>query len=111
MNEISILQGESINWEFFYADSEGTPMNIEYYVVTIAARERLGAKRLLFSYSTDVNEEITKTDIVNGATNVVIKDTTSFKPGKYILEMKYTHDSGMVSKPDQVLLTIHEGIS
>lgn len=111
MNELHLIQGESVNWEFVYADSEGTPMDITYYNVVIAAREHLGTRKSLFRYETNVDIGVmTKKDAANGVTAVTIKDTTGFTPGKYVLEMAYVHGSGNVSKPDQVFLHIHEGL-
>lgn len=112
MNELSVLQGESINWQFSYTDQNGTPLDITYYTVYIAAAEEFGTKKLLFKYDTVSNPDVIVKDSGSiGMTNVTILDTTGFTPGKYILEMAYKNTvSGMTSKPDQVRLKIEKGI-
>ena len=112
MGELKLLQGESINWQFQYTDQEGSPMDLQYYDVYIAAAEEFGAKRELFKYSTITNPEVViKSDTEIGVTNVVIPDTTGFKPGKYILEMAYKNRvAGLTSKPDHVRLIVERGI-
>ena len=111
MGELLLLQGESINWQFQYTDQEGSPMDLEYYTVYIAAVEELGTKALLFKYDSDSAPEVVIKTADIGVTNVVIPDTTQFKPGKYLLEMAYKNRiAGITSKPDHVRLIIEKGI-
>jgi len=112
MGELVLLQGESINWQFQYTDQEGVPMDLQYYEVYIAAREELGTLKELFRYNSVANPTVViKSDSEVGVTNVVVPDTTGFKPGKYLLEMAYKNTvAGLTSKPDHVRLVIKKGI-
>lgn len=112
MGELVILQGESVNWQFLYTDQEGTPLDIEYHTVAIAAVEEFGLRKLLFKYDTINDPSIIEKEVdVLGTTNVRILDTSTFKVGRYLLEMSYKNTvTGMITKPDQVRLIVEKGI-
>lgn len=107
MNRLEIIQGESIDWDFQYADDEGTPIDITNYLICISAKKAQGRAMLFIKR---LNDGITITDGINGKLNLLIIDTTKFKPGEYIVEASYIHPSGAVRKPFQIDLLIIEGV-
>ena len=109
-NRIRLYQGESIDWEFIYADSEGTAIDITDHEIIISAKRRGSSNALLFRY-TSADNEVTKVDAINGKTNVLILDTSSFRSGEYILGIAYKNKRGITSVPDQIILEVLDGVN
>ena len=89
--------GDSISWKIKYMQSDNiTPVDLTGYTIDIDAYHKV-TKALLFNVSTNditSNQYVSVDSVSSGEFIVVIKDTSEFIAGDYLVDIEYTDIQG-----------------
>lgn len=91
---------EILDIDIVCIDKAGNTVDLTNKVVHIVATERLGTRKVLFKYRSDIDNQISITDIVNGAINLTVLNTTGFTSVDYLIEVAYVDTNDYVVKLD-----------
>lgn len=94
---IKLKVGDSIRWGISYKQADGiTPVNLTGYTIDVDAYNKESGD-LLFNVGSDVSTQNTYIDIPDrtlGAFNIIVKDTSAFPVGSYLVDIEYTSADG-----------------
>lgn len=103
--------GDSIRWPVTYKQADGiTPINLTGYTIDVDAYNK-ETNALLFNVVSTVpsaNMYIDLTNIVAGQYVVVIKDTSIFTVGDYLVDIEYTSADGFKISSKSFELKVRE---
>ena len=88
--------GDSIRWNIAYKQSDNvSPVNLIGYTINVDAVNKAN-KSILFNIasSTPTSNQYITIDAIAGTFTVVIKDTSSFVPGVYNVDIEYITADG-----------------
>lgn len=90
---IKLKIGDSIRWAVSYKQSDGiTPVNLTGYTIDVDAYDKISGNLLfnIVSSAPTANAYIDTRDIINGNFSVIVKDTSSYTAGSYLVDIEYT---------------------
>ena len=88
--------GDSIIWKMKLKNADNTAVNLTGFLIDIDAYNKVNDTQLfnITSASATANMYISETDLVLGEYSVVIKDTSTFPAGDYLVDVEYTSADG-----------------
>lgn len=90
--------GDSIKWSIQYKQSDATtPVNLDGYEIVVKCTSRSSGTANLFTISsneTNTNKYIDKTNLQSGMYSIIVKDTSLFQKGEYLVDIQYIDASG-----------------
>lgn len=110
MTKIETKVGDSIVWKMKYKNQDNTPVNLTGFTLDVDAVNKT-SKAVLFNIlsSTPTSNMYITTDLFNiGEFSVIIKDTSSFAVGEYLVDVEYTSEDGFVSSSETFALKMVE---
>lgn len=97
MTKIETKVGDSIVWKIKYLQSDNiTPVDLTGFKIDVDAYNKT-SKALLFNIDTNGvsnNMYITKDTLAIGEFSIIIKDTSTFTTGEYLVDIEYTDVDG-----------------
>ena len=93
---LKLKLGDSIRWNIAYKQSDNvSPVNLIGYTINVDAVNKAN-KSILFNIasSTPTSNQYITIDAIAGTFTVVIKDTSSFVPGVYNVDIEYVTADG-----------------
>ena len=88
--------GDSIIWKMKLKNADNTAVNLTGFLIDIDAYNKVNDTQLfnITNASATANMYISETNLVLGEYSVVIKDTTTFTAGDYLVDVEYTSADG-----------------
>ena len=103
MPGLKIKVGDSLIWKIKYKQSDGsTPVDLTGFIIDIDAYkinkgQTTLAKTPLFNVVSDspsINSYIVLDNVATGEFSIIIKNTTGFELGNYLVDIEYTSPTG-----------------
>lgn len=108
---IKLKVGDSIRWVINYKQSDGiTPVDLTGYTIDIDAYDKV-TNSLLFNITSNVSDANMYIDTTNknqGEFIVIIKDTSLFPIGTYLVDIEYTTSDGFKTSSKSFELKVQE---
>ena len=88
--------GDSIIWKMKLKNADNTAVNLTGFLIDIDAYNKVNNAQLfnITSSTATANMYISETNLVLGEYSVIIKDTTTFPVGDYLVDVEYTSADG-----------------
>lgn len=101
MVSFDVKKGDSIIYNMFYKQPNGTALNLTGFTIKINGFSFIGEKNIISVSNEDVtgNIRIELTDLPSGKFSLIIQDSSSFEVGTYLIDISfltplgYTHST------------------